>query len=52
MDKGAFKRSLGIASEDAIQVLLVDRAGAVHWRAVGRYTIDAAAELMKLVGRE
>jgi hypothetical protein len=51
IDKGPFKRSLGIANEGAIQVLLVDRAGVVHWRAVGRYTSDAVAELTELVGR-
>jgi hypothetical protein len=49
IDKDPFKRSLGIASEDDIYVLLVDRAGTIHWRARGAYAEHAFTELAKLV---
>jgi len=45
IDKAPFKRALGIIDEDAIQVVLVDRRGRIHWRARGRFSDAAAAEL-------
>lgn len=45
IDKGPFKRALDIRNEDQIVVLLVDRAGRVHWRTDGSYRSAAADEL-------
>ncbi len=46
IDKGPFKRSLGIASEDRIVTLLVSRDGRVLWREAGRFTPGAGAGLV------
>lgn len=45
LDKPAFRRSLQLPSEDRVYALLIDRKGAVHWRADGRCTDAAAREL-------
>ncbi len=45
MDKSALRRPLRIATEDAITVLIVDRAGRVLWRTAGRFTEAAASHL-------
>ncbi len=39
LEKDEFRRSLEISDEDAIQVLLVDRAGSVLWSAQGDFTL-------------
>ncbi|MBM4193759.1 MAG: hypothetical protein FJ202_05185 [Gemmatimonadetes bacterium] len=44
-DKGAFKRSLGIATEDRIQLFLVSRAGDVAWHGEGLPSPDLVAAL-------
>ncbi len=45
LDKGPFKRALGIADERVIHVLVVDREGQVLWRATGPFTAERGAEL-------
>ena len=52
IDKAPFKQSLGITDENAIQVLVVDRAGQVLWRTTGAYSEDKAKGLeAALAGR-
>ena len=45
LDKPAFRRSLQLPGEDRVHALLVDRKGAVHWRAEGRCTDAAEKEV-------
>jgi hypothetical protein len=45
LDKGPFKRALGISDEKSIQVLVVDREGHVLWRATGPFTEEKGASL-------
>lgn len=45
IDKTPFKEALGITTEDRIVTFLVSRNGTVLWRADGRYTAEAAADL-------
>jgi len=45
IDKDPFKKALGIAGEDAIQVLVVDRAGQVLWRTTGTFSVEKGKEL-------
>jgi hypothetical protein len=45
IDKGPFKRALGIAAEDRIVAFLVRRDGAITWRADGAFTAEAGASL-------
>ncbi len=45
INKTPFKRALGITSEDSIEVLLVDRAGTIHWRTTGSFREGALTEL-------
>jgi hypothetical protein len=45
LDKVAFRAALGVPDEDRIHVRLVDRAGATHWRAYGRWDAAKAAAL-------
>lgn len=45
IDKAPFKRGLGITGEDEIRIFLVDRGGRIHWRASGRFSDAAIAEL-------
>ncbi len=49
LDKGPFKRALGIASEAAITVLLVDDAGRTVWRTAGPATPEETRELNMIV---
>ena len=49
INKRPFRDTLGIADENRIHVLLVDRSGRILWRAAGPYTADAEAELEKVV---
>lgn len=52
IDKAPFKTSLGITDENAIQVLVVDRAGQVLWRTTGAYSEEKAKGLeAALAGR-
>ncbi|MGA2382630.1 MAG: hypothetical protein ABSG61_04265 [Gemmatimonadales bacterium] len=50
INKTPFRDTLGITDESRIHVLLVDRSGRILWRAEGRYTADAEAELEKVLG--
>ena len=49
IDKAPFRKSLGIASEDRITVLLVKRDGSVLWHATGRYDAGKPPELDALI---
>jgi hypothetical protein len=49
IDKTPFKDALGITDETAIQVLLVDRSGAILWRSTGRFTAEKGAALAAAV---
>ena len=51
IDKSPFKEALGITTEDRIVTLLVSRNGTVLWRADGRYTAEAAADLASELDR-
>ncbi len=44
--KAAFERTVGIDSEAAVHVLVVDRTGAILARVTGDYTPEAAARLL------
>lgn len=46
LDKESFKQSLGITSEDSIQVLLVDRSGNVLWSVKGDFYLDKGEALI------
>ncbi len=45
IDKEPFKQALGITDENVIQVLVVDRAGHVLWRATGAFDTGKGLEL-------
>lgn len=45
INKTPFKKALAIASEDSIEVVLVDRAGEIFWRATGVFSEAALMEL-------
>ncbi|MBW7933344.1 MAG: hypothetical protein H3C62_06950 [Gemmatimonadaceae bacterium] len=45
LDKGPFKRALGITSEQSIHVLVVDREGTVLWRTSGAFTEEKGRAL-------
>ena len=47
IDKTPFKGALRIADEDRIYVILLDRAGQVHWRAEGTFDPERAEELVQ-----
>jgi hypothetical protein len=49
LDKPSFRKSLNLSSEDTVHALLVDRKGAVHWRAEGRCTKAAERELRERI---
>ena len=51
IDKSPFRRALGLADEDRIYVLLVDREGGVHWRTEGAFNVQAGADLESTVNR-
>jgi hypothetical protein len=46
INKTPFKKALAIRSEDSIEVVLVDRAGKLYWRARGLYN-DAAITILE-----
>lgn len=45
INKTPFKRALAIQNEDSIEVVLVDRAGTIYWRATGVFQEEALLEL-------
>jgi hypothetical protein len=45
INKTPFKKALAITTEDHITVVLVDRAGTIHWRAAGVFNEAALMEL-------
>ncbi len=47
LDKEPFKRALGIATEQEIHVLVVDRAGNVLWRTAGAFSDDKGQGLSR-----
>jgi len=47
LDKGPFKRALGIASEREIHVLVVDREGHVLWRTAGSFNEEKGQGLAR-----
>jgi hypothetical protein len=49
LDKTSFRRALGMADEDDIYVLLLDRQGQILWRTRGRYAADKAAGLIEAI---
>ena len=49
IDKTPFKQALTIYTEDRIQVMLVDRAGVIHWRWIGPFGEVAGAALARAV---
>jgi hypothetical protein len=52
LDKSEFRRHLGIAGEDSIQLFLLDRAGAVLWRSSGKWSRDKEDALRQFLLRE
>ncbi len=50
LDKALFRQALGLASEDMIYALLLDRAGKILWRAVGAATDEKARDLQRALG--
>lgn len=51
INKRPFREALALPDEDRIYVLVVDRAGAVLWRASGPWSADAEVELEKTLAR-
>jgi hypothetical protein len=49
LDKGKFKKSLGIDTEDIIQVMLVDSTGVVTWRDSGTWTEEKEKALLEIL---
>jgi hypothetical protein len=49
LDKAAFRKALGIESEDRIAILLVKRDGTVLWKGSGRYDPGKAPDLDALL---
>ncbi|MBI5601148.1 MAG: hypothetical protein HY944_06240 [Gemmatimonadetes bacterium] len=47
LDKEPFKRALGIATEQEIHVLVVDREGNVRWRTAGAFSEDKGQGLAR-----
>jgi hypothetical protein len=52
IDKGPFKDALGITSERAIYLFVLDRDGRVTYRAVGGATPDGVAALRRALGAD
>lgn len=44
-DVQQFMQTVGLPVDDRIYILIVDRAGNIHWRTEGRYAPEKAAEL-------
>jgi hypothetical protein len=45
LDKEAFRKSLGIANEELISILLVDKTGKILWRSEGTCDVEKAKNL-------
>jgi hypothetical protein len=51
LDKGPFRLALDLPDEEQVYALLVDRQGAILWRASGAYAPDKAADLPQVIER-
>jgi predicted transcriptional regulator len=49
IDKGPFTRALGIATEEAISLVVVDRSGRVDWQTIGTYTPEKERALREVL---
>jgi hypothetical protein len=49
LDKGSFRKFLGIPGEDTIYILLLNNEGKVIWRAEGSLNVDKAKDLSDFV---
>ena len=49
IDKAPFRKALGIANESAIHTFILDRDGAILWRASGKMTKEKEADLRRFV---
>ena len=47
LEKSEFRQRLGIGSEDAITLLLIDRTGQILWRTTGSFEADKAHDLAR-----
>jgi len=45
LDKGSFRKSLGIPEEDTIYILLLDKPGKIAWRSEGPCNVEKAEQL-------
>ncbi len=50
LDRGRFRKQLGLKDENEVYVLLVSRSGRVAWRGEGGLTPDKVAEMEHVVG--
>ena len=50
IDKGPFTRALGIGTEEAISLVVVDRVGRVYWQTIGTYTPEKERALREVLG--
>lgn len=51
LDRGTFNASIGVRGTEAIQVLLVNRAGDILWQAAGRVSPDKVHDLENTLAR-
>jgi hypothetical protein len=51
LNKAEFKKSLGIETENMIQVVLVDSTGVVTWRTSGPWSEAKETELLEILSR-
>jgi hypothetical protein len=49
LDKAVFKKSLGIETEEVIQLMLVDQQGKILWREVGLFSEEKAQALIDVL---
>jgi hypothetical protein len=49
LDKDEFKSALAIPNEDEIHILLVNKEGAILWRATGEYTPEKGDQLLQFI---
>lgn len=52
IDKAGFKQHLGIATEDSIQVFLLNRDGMILWRSTGEWSRSKEDALRRALGEE
>jgi hypothetical protein len=50
IDKGPFIQALSIRTEEAINLVVVDRAGRVYWQTIGTYTPEKERALREVLG--